>query len=331
MRASEDDAPQQQQPYRAVWMKDARWGVMNHYLADWIARRENFNGGKMTVARWNDLINHFDVEGLAQQVASVGAGYYLLTIGQNSGFYLSPNAVYDRLTGIQPSKCSRRDLVAEMAAALQKRGIRMMVYLPSGAPAGDHDAVKALQWHNGPYRNREFQRMWEQIIREWSERWGRKISGWWFDGCYWPNAMYRPPDPPDFATFTAAARAGNPDSAIAFNPGVIPRLISLTPHEDYTAGEMNEPDRASIRRVVDGRVDGAHPHVLSFLGDKWGLGAPRFSTEQAVLYSRKIADDGAAITWDVPLQNEGLISRPFLDQLSAIGKALADGKLNVGR
>lgn len=25
---------------RSAWMKEARWGVMNHYLADWIARNE---------------------------------------------------------------------------------------------------------------------------------------------------------------------------------------------------------------------------------------------------------------------------------------------------
>ena len=25
---------------RTAWMREARWGVMNHYLADWIARNE---------------------------------------------------------------------------------------------------------------------------------------------------------------------------------------------------------------------------------------------------------------------------------------------------
>ena len=60
----------------------------------------------MTVAKWMEMIDHFDVEGLAEQLKSVGAGYYLITIGQNSGYYLSPNATYDRLVGIEPSKCS---------------------------------------------------------------------------------------------------------------------------------------------------------------------------------------------------------------------------------
>ena len=86
---------------RAAWMKPAKWGVMTHYLSDWIARSERMTGGKMTVEQWNNLIDHFDVETLAKQLESAGAGYYQITIGQNSGFYLSPNATYDRLVGTE--------------------------------------------------------------------------------------------------------------------------------------------------------------------------------------------------------------------------------------
>jgi hypothetical protein len=305
-------------PDRAAWMKEAQWGVMNHYLADWIGRREKTG---MSVEQWNALIDKFDVEGLAQQIESVGAGYYLITIGQNSGYYLSPNATYDRFVGIQPSKCSRRDLVADLYEALRKRRIKLMVYLPSGAPAGDRVARKKLEWQNGAHLNREFQLKWEQVIREWSVRWGRKVSGWWFDGCYWPNSMYRSPEPPNFASFAAAARAGNPESIVAFNPGVVPRILSLTPHEDYTAGEINDLDRVEIRRAVDGKIDGAQVHILSFLGDRWGMGSPRFSTEQVVGWSRKIRSAGGVITWDVPIQRGGLISQPFIEHLTAVGKA----------
>ncbi len=189
-------------------MKEAKWGVMNHYLADWQAR---VHGLTMSVEEWNRLIDSFDVEGLASQLQSAGASYYQISIGQNSGYYLSPNATYDTLTGIQPSKCSRRDLVADLYGALHKRGIRLMVYLPSGAPGQDKAADAALEWRNGPYPNGEFQDKWEQIIQEWSRRWGNKVAGWWFDGCYFPNTMYRSPEAPNFATFAAAARAGNPD------------------------------------------------------------------------------------------------------------------------
>ena len=157
--------------------------------------------------------------------------------------------------------------------------------------------VAALQWRNGPYPNREFQGKWEQVIHEWSRRWGKKVAGWWFDGCYFPNSMYRSPQAPNFASLAAAVRSGNPDAAIAFNPGIVYRTLSLTPY-------------------------GGQIHMLSYLGATWGMGSPRFSTEQAVNWSRKATESGGAITWDAPVELNGMVSQPFLDQLAAVGKAL---------
>jgi len=316
---STQEGPVPQPRDRSAWMKTARWGVMTHYLADWKVREAN---EPMNIEKWNQMIDRFDVEGLAGQLDAVGAGYTIITIGQNSGYYLSPNATYDRLVGIAPSRCSRRDLVSDVSTALRRRGIRLIVYLPSGAPSGDRGARESLQWQNGPYPNKEFQVKWEQIIRDWSLRWGDKIDGWWFDGCYWPNVMYRSAEPPNFASFAAAARAGNPANAVAFNPGVVPRILSVTPHEDYTAGEINDPNRVEIRRTVDGKIDGTQVHILSFLGEKWGMGSPRFSTEQVVQWSQTIRKQGGVMTWDVPIQRNGLIAQPFVEQLTAVGRAI---------
>ena len=256
---------------RAVWMKQVKWGVMTHYLADWIPEQ---TGKEMTVARWNDIIDHFDVEGLADQIKASGAGYHLISIGQNSGYYLSPNATYDRIVGIRPSKCSSRDLIADLSRAHHRRGVKLMVYLPSGAPDKDPMAIKALEWKKGPHRNSEFQLKWQEIIREWSERWGKKVSGWWFDGVYWPNTMYRTPVP-NFISFAAAARAGNPESALAFNPGVFHHVHSITPFEDYTAGEIDLPDQISFNNPENGIADVAQIHVLSHLGQQWGIRCPK--------------------------------------------------------
>jgi hypothetical protein len=159
------------------------------------------------------------------------------------------------------------------------------------------------------------------VIREWSTRWGTKVAGWWFDGCYFPNSMYRSSDPPNFASFAAAARAGNPDAAIAFNPGVAYRLLSLTPFEDFTAGEIDKPELVTIRRAADGMVDGTQLQMLSFLGQTWGRGAPRFTTDQAIAFTKQLRDAGGAVTWDVPVNLDGTIPDPLLQQLAALGKA----------
>jgi hypothetical protein len=306
--------------HRADWMQIPRysWGVMTHYLADWQARVHKLD---MTVDQWNKMVDGFDVQGMARRLEQVGAGHYQLTIGQNSGYYLSPNPAYDKIVGIQPSKCSHRDLVSDFYEPLHRRDIKLMVYLPSGGPGQDKIAREALEWQNGPYPNRNFQRKWQQVIAEWSRRWGNKVAGWWFDGCYFPNSMYRSVDAPNFASFATAARSGNPDSAIAFNPGVIYRIISISPDEDYTAGEIDKPELASVHRGEEGRMDGTQIHMLSFLGTKWGMGTPRFTTDEVIAHTKKIRDYGGSVTWDVPVELDGAISQPFLDQLTALGKA----------
>ncbi len=304
---------------RAAWMRNVKWGVMSHYLADW---KERESGKKMSVENWNKMIDNFDVEGLADQIKSVGAGYFIFTIGQNSGYFLSPNKTYDQITGITPSKCSNRDLISDLADALNKRGIKLIVYLPSGAPSGDKTASEELQWKNGPFRNKEFQINWQNIIREWSKRWGKKVAGWWFDGCYWPSIMYRSCEEPNFKSFADAARTGNPESIVAFNPGVVYRSISLTPYEDYTAGEDDKPDRISIKRAINGIIDGAQLHYLSYLGERWGMDSPRFKTEQVVEWSKGVQKEGGVITWDTPIQVDGLYSQEFMKQLKSLGEAM---------
>jgi len=78
------------------------------------------------------------------------------------------------------------------------------------------------------------------VISDWSRRWGKKVVGWWLDGCRRPNVIHRSPTPPNFTSSGAAARAGNPDAIVGFNAGICARLLSLTPEEDYTAGEIND-------------------------------------------------------------------------------------------
>jgi predicted GH43/DUF377 family glycosyl hydrolase len=319
------------------WLQQARWGVMTHYLG---APPSSAGGAELTAAAWNRQVDAFDARGLADQLSSVGAKYLLLTIGQNSGHYCSPNATYDKLVGIRPSKCSRRDLVADVAKALKAKGIRLLVYLPSGAPAADPVARKMLLWRWGspggwqlpgePVGGRlaEFQRNWEAIIREWSLRWGKEVSGWWIDGCYFADQMYRFDDEPNFASFARALKAGNPDALVAFNPGVRIPVAAHTRHEDYSAGEVDLGHLAAAAAACRGRwleCEGAEVqfHVLTFLGTSWCTGqGPQWPDAKIIALARQITGKGGAVTFDVPIQSGGLIPGPFLAQLRAIGQAM---------
>ena len=324
---------------RAKWLHEARWGVMTHYLG---APPSTAGGADLTAEMWNEQVDAFDVQGLANQIASTGAKYLLFTIGQNSGHYCAPNATYDRIVGIRPSKCSRRDLVTDLSKALKARNIKLMVYTPNGAPAADVAARKKLKWLWGspgdwqlpgePVGGRlvEFQHNWEAILREWSLRWGKNVVGWWVDGCYFADKMYRFDDEPNFASFARALRAGNPDAIVAFNPGVLIPVVAHAKCEDYSAGEVDRDRLPQAVATCRGRWlerEGAKVqfHILTFLGKTWCGGEyPEWPNEKIVGYTRRVVAHGGAITFDVPIRKSGLIRQPFVDQLRTIGRALGD-------
>mgnify|MGYP005834600841 CR=1 FL=1 len=327
-------------PARTDWFRDAKWGVFVHYLADVASNTEVQDIG---VDDWNRRIDGIEVRGLADQLEACGAGYFFITIGQNSGFYLSPNATYDAIVGHAPSRCSRRDLVADLAAELVPRDIRLMVYFTACAPALDRQAIERLRctppndarkigFHPELYdyqegvddRLTEFQSLWEQVVREWSLRWGASCSGWWIDGCYNADVMYRHADTPNFASFAAALKAGNPDSLVAFNPGVKVPVIRHTEHEDYTAGEISDafPTPSMYgRHRLGPSVDGAQYHILTYLGEGWGQGDPRFPDEFVIGYTKLVNAHEGVVTWDTATTPEGLIAEPCLEQLRALGRA----------
>ncbi|MHB9034859.1 MAG: alpha-L-fucosidase [Anaerolineae bacterium] len=305
-----------------TWFHDAGWGVFFHYLTT----------PETSADDWNRRVDGFDTALFASQLAAVKAPYCFFTIGQNSGHFCAPNTTYDGYVQRFPSLLSRCDIIADLYSALAAYGISLLVYLPAGAPAWDNQAMERLEWRWGlskpwpdgggePTHERlvSFQLRWELVIAEWSRRWGSHVRGWWFDGCYFSDAMYRSPDPPNFFSFAGAAKAGNSQSLVAFNPGVFTPVRTLTPAEDYTAGEI-----AEAFPTCPGRwVDGAQYHVLSYLGERWSGGEPRLSTDLAVAYTTYLSARGGVMTWDLPVADNGLIGLSYMRQLTVIGAAMS--------
>ena len=175
---------------RQDWFTGKRWGMFTHYLP---VPAGDGTGQYCSAEDWNRRIDRFDAELLASHLHEVGADYFCITIGQNSGHYCAPNPVYDELVGISPSKCTRRDLIADISAALAPYGIDLWVYLPSGAPCAEPQAVERLEWVDGRgERLASFQRKWEAVIREWSLRWGTRMNR--------ISRVLRPPFGPEIRT-----------------------------------------------------------------------------------------------------------------------------------
>jgi hypothetical protein len=315
------------------WFKNAKWGVFVHFLAD---QASASMPTRLTVDEWNQRVDAFDVDGLARQLSSVGAGYLGITTGQRSGFYCTPNAAYDRITGIVPSRCSRRDLIADLARALRAYNIPILAYVTSAAPGNDLAASTAFgcpprkQGPKGAPENEsrlaDFQVKWEAVLREWSLHWGENVAAWWVDGVYYPDSMYRHEDAPNFASFLAAMRAGNPDALVALNPGIRRDQSCVKGINgsggDFTTGEVDfwlpVPGRYYNGGAAwPGRfVDGEQFQVFTFLGPWWGMGdAPRFPDNLTAGYTELVNAHEGVITWDVPVDERGLLPASFMNTL----------------
>jgi hypothetical protein len=160
----------------------------------------------------------------------------------------------------------------------------------------------------------EFQCNWEAIIREWSLRWVGKVKGWWIDGCYYADDMYRHTDEPNFHSFASALRAGNPDAILSFNHGKSDAVIH-SPEDDYTAGEVSHWFPICYRRWVKENEHQAQFHVLSFLGETWGGSKLRFPDAFVAGYTEQVTNNGGAVTWDVPIDESGTIPENCINQL----------------
>jgi len=306
-------AQKQQLPPREKgkkWFKEAKFGVFVHYLG----------GGPA----WNERVESFEVEKFAEQIQQTRAGYVILTLGQNSGYYCSPNATYEKYAGYEiGQRCSKRDLPMEIAEALADRGIRLMLYLPSRSPQRDKQAMTGLHdVHERQPAPQEFTKRWSEVIAEWSLRYGKKISGWWFDGSYNTAGWDDLSKPNNWNTWAAACRAGNPESILAFNPGtrIDKAFTALTDQQDYTAGEQN---KFQVTPETNPAPKDLQWHILSFLGTRWAAkDGPTNSDEYIIDYVRKVNAFGGVVTIDVNVSSDGTIYPLHLKQLIAIGKEM---------
>jgi len=287
------------------WLREAKWGLFAHYLAHMPSAPVP---KEMTPEKWNKKVNSFDVKAFSDQLSELKVPYFFITIGQGGGYYCSPNKTYEKLFGPSNGKLSKRDLVAELAAELTSRGIKMCVYLP---------AV-------GRRESADVQQKWREVITEWSQRWGKSVSAWWIDG-----AVFKSPEV--YKAYTAAFKSGNPNALVSYNVGPLgmnpdPKL-PVTEYEDYLAGECNWYLPVSGVRPWDRKkyyigpnISGDQLHFLTFLGSFWGMGEPRFPDELVIGWTKHTNNHGGTITWDVPLSNSGIISDKFMKQLKLLSK-----------
>ena len=149
------------------WFHNVGFGIMVHYLKPTIVP----DGGSK---EWNNAVNSFDVEKFASQASDAGAGFVMFTLGQNSGYYCSPNKVFENVVGVNPGDlCSTRDLPMDLINALKKYEIPLILYLPSNPPVNNKLVSEKFHYPLKDTATSQYnQPILEDMIREWSLRYG---------------------------------------------------------------------------------------------------------------------------------------------------------------
>lgn len=301
---------------RTKWFKERKWGIFVHYL-DFLQNGENIaNNSKYQKTSWDECVKDFDVELFAKQIHNIGAGYVFFTLCQADKYLCAPNVTFDEISGYKPGEaCSVRDLPMELVDALEKYGIGLMLYFTGDGPRCDRQACKAFGAldENKLDVDYDFVSKWAAVMKEYSLRYGKKVHGWWIDGCF----DYIGYNDELLKLYRDAALAGNEDAVIAFNNGIVrmdfsePEIAAIAAGADRYMKKLDLVDKAArngnaaARRALiasdtppkyryskyedytagessyfkeiptDGPVDGCLWHALSFLG--LGINMPLWS------------------------------------------------------
>ena len=293
------------------WMP-GRVGVFAHYLPEESTFRYTEN---------------FDVAGLVSQLRAMKADYFLLTLGQNSGWYCAPNATYEGLAGYGTGeRCSRRDIPAEIIAALKGTGIRFGLYLPCQPANRDTRAAvrfglaeKGVNGGNDRYLTAEAAERWAAVIREWAVRYGEGVSLWWFDGAYgWCGF-----NDEIAKLYKAACRAGNPAVPVAFNGGV--RNLAPESQSDFWAGEENEP-LSVVPHEGRWHRPGVQWHVVTPMGFTWMWPDCRFRDATFRDWIHQCTSRGGMCTLEMKIDiKTGILDRGQSEQFARICEGRSPG------
>ncbi|MBZ5580723.1 MAG: alpha-L-fucosidase [Acidobacteriia bacterium] len=204
------------------WMRKAKYGLQFHWTS-MSAPRQGERKNYLEATR------DFPAKEFAAMVNATGAGYVIITTSHAQHYFPAPIQAIDR---IKPGRTAERDLVRDWIEALGAYNIKLILYYHMG-----HDDWRQPDgWWRAtgydPKNPQKFLANWTAITTEVGQRYGKGLAGWFFDdGC----AYY--PLNPDFRSLTAAAKTGNPNRVVCYNPWVLPRM---TDFQDYLCGEGYE-------------------------------------------------------------------------------------------
>ncbi len=287
------------------WFVEAKYGVMFH----WTDSSEPRHGPKKT---YPEAVRDFDVGKFADMVEDTGAGFVFFTLNHAHPHCPAPISSWEK---VHPGWTTERDLVSDIADALNKKGIKLILYIAS------HILLKSelIPEEQGVEVHMD-------ILRELGERYGRNLAGYWFDG--WDIIPQRFPNAPvSFERFFKAAKSGNPDRIIGLNFWIFP---DATLWQEYWAGEADEELKPAAGRYIEYDAGkGLQRHALFMLEDIWvhrkpdsGMEKPVFTEKELISYVKQLAANDGVATINLGIYQDGTIGNESRKLMQSLRQAI---------
>lgn len=272
------------------WLYQGAVGLSTHYFPTTPENREK-------------IANAFQVRKVAEQAAEAGAAWFLFTLHHQPWIMMAPNATYERILG-NGNYTTRRDVPLELYRELQPKGIKLMLYVNLKLdPRSAVSEEVRLAMGGWPPNEKLFENI-AAVYRDYSVRYGDKVSGWWVDATWMKEYRDSPHRERWFRMVADALRAGNPSALVTFNPGV--KVDRYTGNADYTAGESDD-----LMTLPSGRwIDGAQWHLWTYLGGWWSSGGTRFSDKQLGDFVSQVTAKGGSLTFEVGTRGVNYAGKP---------------------
>lgn len=225
-----------------------------------------------------ELAVSFDIPSFVNMVKSTGASYVIWSLTWWEYKMPMPVKAVDDIVGHKGLTTSY-DFIGKLAEELQKNNIRFMLYYHVGHGSRSNQPTEwwlAQKWPaeyslTGQGDRTVFFENWIKVISEIGSRLGNKLDGWWFDD----GLVYYPAP---FEKLGEAARTGNRNRLVAYNPWV---CVRYTEFQDTFFGEGShcEVVKGSAPSGGDGIFTsgpqkGLLQHSMFTMENDWGIHSP---------------------------------------------------------
>lgn len=172
-----------QKPSAEVF-QSMRYGLFTHMVYN----RTISPDGSHSHKSLDEFANGIDVKAYAEQVKSIGVEYVIFTAWHFAMYNLGPNAALEKWL---PGHTAKRDVIGELADALNERGIKLIIY---AHPNDGHDLKKEEQERVGFIQPKprvsqlmpKFNDFINEVYAELAVRYSKKpnVLGFWWDSWY---------------------------------------------------------------------------------------------------------------------------------------------------